>query len=140
MEKIPFCLFADDDSLFVRACVDEFTNFFHKEGIEFIVCPDLKNVEKSISGTNDKDLIIAILDLWFIDKDSNEANEEEGFEILKILRERWKNSYIIILSGHINGEVKRILKEFINIAIIEKPISPSKLLDFIEIKLKEIQK
>jgi DNA-binding NarL/FixJ family response regulator len=97
---------------------------------------ELKDI--TIPNCKEKELQVAILDLWFIDKEKNENNEDEGFEIFKIIRTIWPNCYVIFLSNHLNNGVQKRISEYKNIAIFEKTISTSKLLDEIDGILKSI--
>ena len=82
-----FSLLIDDDSQFVLAINDELKSYYLKKKMDFYICQSRYDVEKSIekkSGVGE--LIIAVLDMWFIDKEKNIAKEDEGYNILKILR------------------------------------------------------
>lgn len=139
MKKIMFSLFADDDSNFVRAIADDLKYIFLKHSVQFEICMGIDELKNNIiPNCKEKELQIAILDLWFIDKDKNENNEDEGFEIFKKLRNIWPNCYVIFLSNHLNNGVQKRISGFKNIAIFEKTISTSKLLDEIDGILKSI--
>ncbi|MBN1181642.1 MAG: hypothetical protein JXB49_05090 [Bacteroidales bacterium] len=139
MKSIYFSLFADDDSNFVRAIADNFKYVFLTHNIQFEICMGIEELENHIIPTQmSNELLIAILDLWFFDKDKNENNENEGFEMFQSIREKWPNCFVIILSCHLNNGIRTKLAPYQNIAIIDKAISTSKLLEIIEEKIKSM--
>lgn len=135
-----FCILIDDDATFVRGTHDLLRNHFTEFGIGFEYGLSLEDLRKIMDSRKDENLLIAILDLWFIDKKNLNQDENAGFELLDLIREEWINSYVIILSSHIDEVVRKRLKEYFNIAIFEKPMSTSTLLDSIDVILKEIRK
>ena len=140
MLKKEFIILIDDDKTFVRGIHDLLRNSFLEYGISFEFGLSVDDLNQIMDERKNDDLLIAILDLWFIDKENFNQDENAGFELLDLIREKWINSYVIILSSHIDDAVRKRLKEYFNIAIFEKPMSTTTLLDSIDLILKEIRK
>ncbi|MFC2088112.1 hypothetical protein ACFLSX_00790 [Calditrichota bacterium] len=138
------CILADDDSMFVDAVYHDLRSFFDKKSMKFEFLLSVKEVAnfiknaKSKSSKNKIIVPLAIVDLWLVDKENNISNTQAGYEILRMLRGEWPDSYIIILSAHIKNNVKSILSDYTNIAILNKPTSTSELKSIIDDKLEEM--
>jgi DNA-binding NarL/FixJ family response regulator len=115
-------LFIDDDSVLVSILMDQLRHFFAERGLDFAVCTAIEEIPSTIGALSGKNVAIAIVDLWMIDKKTNKPNTQAGYEVINQLRKRWPNCYIVVLSGHIDDEAKKTLAEYKNIAMFEKPL------------------
>jgi DNA-binding NarL/FixJ family response regulator len=135
-----YCFLVDDDSIFVEGINEMMRNHFREKNIGFEICQGVDGIKNLISDMNNITLLLAVVDLWFIDKNTLVPNENEGYEILKLLRKTWPDCYIVFHSAHINGRVHTRLDDYKNITIIEKPISALTLLDTIDDILRGINR
>jgi len=115
-------LFIDDDSVLVSILMDQLRLFFAERGLDFAVCTATEEIPGTIAAFSGKNVAIAIIDLWMIDKKTNKPNTQAGYEVINQLRKRWPNCYIVVLSGHIDDAAKRTLTGYKNLAMLEKPL------------------
>jgi DNA-binding NarL/FixJ family response regulator len=75
---------------------------------------------------------MVVLDLWLLDKSTNTPDHNGGLKILQLLRATWPNCYVIVYSGHLDQAIKASLKQFEQIAIVDKPVPAWVLTELID--------
>lgn len=126
-----YVLLFDDDSKFVEAIIDDLKFGLRNMNLGLILAQDLSDLNNILKSSNE--VLVAILDLWIIDKNGNHQRYEAGENALKVIRKKWPESYIIFLSSHLDNETGARLKgKYKQIALANKPIPTDALLGFVK--------
>jgi len=80
--------------------------------------------------------VLAIVDLWMLDKKTHIPNTEAGFEVIKSLRRLFPAIFVVVVSGHITKETVTKLSAYRAMAVVDKTISPGVLIRKVEEALK----
>lgn len=129
-EKPMRILLFDDDSRFLAAICDDLFFSLRNHGLILDIAQDLTELRSRIS--DEKEIVLAILDLWIIDKETNKQDPSAGEKAIEIIREKWPAAYIIILSSHLDGPVRgELQRKYDQITIADKPVPTGVLVRFI---------
>ena len=124
-------LLIDDDANLVRAAADLIEAACKEVDSNLEICTsthELPGMYERLAGVH---VIIAILDLWLINKETNVPDHDGGIKVFHELRDRWPHCYVIVLSAHLNESTRAKLDNYENIAIVEKPIAIWEIRDMI---------
>jgi DNA-binding NarL/FixJ family response regulator len=130
-------LYIDDDSLLARANADHFRIHFRNTKVDFQLFTTAEEAESFIKDSK-KNIILAIIDLWMVNKDTNTQNRRAGFVIIESLRKRFPKCFIIVVSAHLTPEIEQELSKYDSMGIISKPFPTSDLINEIDKRLKEM--
>jgi DNA-binding NarL/FixJ family response regulator len=124
-------LLIDDDTNLVCAAADLIEAASREIGAKFEVCTSTHELPQLYEKLAKSRVILAVLDLWLINKETNVPDHDGGIKVFHELRQRWPQSYIIVLSAHLNEETRAKLDDYQNIAIVEKPVAIWEISDII---------
>lgn len=114
-------LLIDDDATFVCATADLIDEACKELGVSLRICTSTHEMPAMYKELLKADVRLAILDLWLLDKQTNEPQQDGGMKILRELRQHWPDCYVIVHSAHLTAEAEAQLKRYINISIVKKP-------------------
>jgi len=125
-------LLIDDDATLVCATADLIDEACKELGASLRVCTSTHEMPAMYKELHNADVLLAILDLWLLDKQTNEPQQDGGMKILRELRHHWPNCYVVVHSAHLTAEAETQLKHYNNIAIVKKPAPTFVLTDIIK--------
>lgn len=138
--KSKWFFYIEDDSVLAPSTADILLSFCNSHNIGFRLLMSVPAVQGALSMIPRSSLQFAIVDLWMNDQQKGTSDRTAGFRIFQLVRGHSPNSYIILLSGHIDTAVEEKFKNERNIAIVHKPMPDEELKEFLEYKIKEIIK
>lgn len=123
-------LLVDDDPNFVFSIAPQLMDYLKSEKrAKLIVFGDESAVDEYLASTKDSPSL-AIIDLWMQDRETGGTNRQAGQKIISRLRKKWPNLYIIILSNHIDRDVRKEMASKTKLAMLDKTI-PTRGLTYI---------
>jgi DNA-binding NarL/FixJ family response regulator len=117
-----YVVFLDDDAVLVRAMADDLRLCAVENDCEFRAATSLNGLRTIIGEIDSGTAVLAIIDLWMIDKSRNVSEPFAGFEAIKLLRQKWPQCYILVYSAHIDSDAKEKLGRLSTLGIVEKPV------------------
>ncbi|MEM7391194.1 MAG: hypothetical protein AAF492_02510 [Verrucomicrobiota bacterium] len=126
----------DDDSRLLKAISDELRFEILQLGYRFDIAQDLNKLNDLLKKPGE--ILIGVVDLWITDTQTNIQDEEGGQKALASIREAWPDSYIFVLSSHLDSDALESLHDVERIAIIKKPVPTRVLIDLIREKMDEV--
>lgn len=119
-------IFVDDDTFLLNALARQLRLFLLEHGYSFYICDSIDSynelAERGIVASCD----LAIVDLWMIDKSSNTPDRRAGLKVMRDIREKQPDCYIIVYTAHLD-EARPELEEMNELAIIEKPAATAEI-------------
>ena len=123
-------LLFDDDTKFLVAICDDIRFSLIARNLQLDVVQDLEQLDLELRQSGE--IVLAIIDLWIIDKRHNRPDHEAGDRALKRLRARWPAAYVIVLSSHLDPDARLRLADFKQLMLANKPIPTAELLSIMD--------
>lgn len=130
-------LLFDDDTEFVKAISDELHFELRKFDFSLVLAQDIAELKAKLPNLGE--IYVCILDLWIIDKQNNKQNTDAGESALRMIRNKWPNVYVIMLSSHLDEPtIERLQDTYDQILVANKPVPTSKLIELVRVILKQM--
>jgi ActR/RegA family two-component response regulator len=119
MKKI--IMFIDDDATVLDSVAPNIISFVKERVNQVMEFQSIAEVEEYMANQKDCIPVLAIVDLWYNDFDTNTSDQEGGFKIIEKLRKKFPNVYIIVFSAHLNADrLGRLKAKYPGIPILSK--------------------
>jgi len=136
--KSKWLFYVEDDSVLAPATADLLLHFCKSHDMGFKLLMSVHDVQSALAQLPPSSVRFAIVDLWMNDQEKNTSDRAAGIKVFQMIRSHSINSYIVLLSGHIDAAVEEKFKNERNVAIAHKPTPDEELREFLEEKIKEI--
>lgn len=99
-------LYVDDDGVLAPSTADYLASFCKERNMGFKLATSLAALRTTLESLPRSSVRFAIIDLWMNDQISGTSDRTAGFKAFTALRSHSSNSYVVLLSGHIDGAVE----------------------------------
>lgn len=127
-------IFVDDDTFLLQSMERQIRLFLLDLGYRLYICDSVQSYRR-LSAETVRSCDLAIIDLWMIDKVSNSPDREAGLQVIRDIRNRQPDCYVLIYTAHLNEDVRPALDAMDQLAIVEKPAATQEITALIKAAL-----